>query len=59
MNKRIKQTIYIIIYTIIVILLYKYITIYTTRVDRVQATESGQTTTIYTQGEYIDYYYNY
>lgn len=59
MNKRIKQAIYIIIYTIIVILLYKYITIYTTRVDRVQATESGQTTTIYTQGEYIDYYYNY
>lgn len=59
MNKRIKQTIYIIIYTIIVILLYKCITIYTTRVDRVQATESGQTTTIYTQGEYIDYYYNY
>lgn len=59
MNKRIKQTIYIIIYTIIVILLYKYITIYTTRVERVQATESGQTTTIYTQGEYIDYYYNY
>lgn len=59
MNKRIKQAIYIIIYTIIVILLYKYITIYTTRVDRVQATESGQTTTIYTQGEYIDYYYEY
>lgn len=59
MNKRIKQAIYIIIYTIIVILSYKYITIYTTRVDRVQATESGQTTTIYTQGEYIDYYYNY
>lgn len=59
MNKRIKQAIYIIIYTIIVILLYKYITIYTTRVERVQATESGQTTTIYTQGEYIDYYYEY
>lgn len=59
MNKRIKQAIYIIIYTIIVILLYKYITIYTTRVDRVQATESGQTITIYTQGEYIDYYYEY
>lgn len=59
MNKRIKQAIYIIIYTIIVVLLYKYITIYTTRVDRVQATESGQTTTIYTQGEYIDYYYEY
>lgn len=59
MNKKIKQVIYIIIYTIIVILLYKYITIHTTRVERVQATESGQTTTIYTQGEYIDYYYNY
>lgn len=59
MNKRIKQAIYIIIYTIIVILLYKYITIYTTRVERVQATESGQITTIYTQSEYIDYYYNY
>lgn len=59
MNKKIKQVIYIIIYTIIVILLYKYITIYTTRVERVQATESGQTTTIYTQSEYIDYYYNY
>lgn len=59
MNKRIKQAIYIIIYTIIVILLYKYITIHTTRVERVQATESGQTTTIYTQGEYIDYYYEY
>lgn len=59
MNKRIKQVIYIIIYTIIVILLYKYITTQATRVERVQATESGQTTTIYTQGEYIDYYYNY
>lgn len=59
MNKRIKQAIYIIIYTIIVILLYKYITIHTTRVERVQATESGQITTIYTQSEYIDYYYNY
>lgn len=59
MNKRIKQAIYIIIYTIIVILLYKYITIHTTRVERVQATEGGQITTIYTQSEYIDYYYNY
>nr|DAG70221.1 MAG TPA: hypothetical protein [Caudoviricetes sp.] len=59
MNKRIKQAIYIIIYTIIVILLYKYITIYTTRVDRVQATNTGELITLHTQGEYIDYYYNY
>lgn len=59
MNKRIKQAIYIIIYTIIVILLYKYITIYTTRVDRVQATNTGELITLHTQGEYIDYYYEY
>lgn len=59
MNKGIKQAIYIIIYTIIVILLYKYITIYTTRVDRVQATSTGELITLHTQGEYIDYYYNY
>lgn len=59
MNKRIKQAIYIIIYTIIVILLYKYITIYTTRVDRVQATSTGELITLHTQDEYIDYYYNY
>lgn len=59
MNRRIKHIIYIIIYTIIIILLYKGITTHTTTIERVQATSTGELITLHTQGEYIDYYYEY
>ena len=55
--KHIKKILFIIVYSIILITLYKVITTHTTEVE--QATEQGELITLHTQGEYIQYYYEY
>lgn len=57
--KHIKKILFIIVYSIILITLYKVITTHTTEVEQVQATGQGELITLHTQGEYIQYYYEY
>ena len=57
--KHIQKILFILIYSIILITLYKVITTHTTEVEQVQATGQGELITLHTQGEYIQYYYEY